>query len=363
MFIKSLKKYKLLKTKYIITKKSCNNNKFQNKKCRNIDKLCIFNVTNNDVYLDFKNNCKKGNGATGAAGATGATGPTGEKGITGPTGANGATGPTGVNGINGATGPTGVNGINGATGPTGANGATGPTGTNGINGATGPTGANGTNGVTGHTGPTGDIGATGPTEPFPLPLHQLPKIPYNQGGLLPPTQWNVYWSTADSQTNIITNQPPLYPFPIGSTGPSGLTGCSGQPYEIYYTRCDAINLALDNGIISSTNPFDAKIALYQNETCSNNGGGSFTDCNSLYAFVSANSAGNYVPIKFSLYLYTDPSGIGNLEPLVLPAYTIKLDWCATTQWLKNSPSLWLSVDSGPVVEVKMLLTPANHTIA
>ena len=46
----------------------------------------------------------------------------------------------------------------------------------------------------------------------------------------------------------------------------------------------------------------------------------------------------------------------------MPGYVIKLDWCATAEWLTSVPSLWLDTQTGAgVVEVKMLLTPTNHT--
>jgi hypothetical protein len=275
------------------------------------------------------------------------------------------------------------------TGPSGSNGPTGPFG----NGSTGPIGPTGPTGVTGPTGPTGSIGPTGQTgvtgppgnnntEPFPLPNHQLPRIPYsieidpnNNPILNPPTTWAVYYHTADSQSNG-TAQPPLYPFPI-SANTSLTDQCTNQPYFIYYATCQAINLALQNGAISPTNTISASIALEPNQTCFFREGGVFDDCSTIYAFVNARAAG-YVPIKYTMYLFTGPFGnnsvsngqqprftpTGGVSPssqVVMPPHMIKLEWAATTQWLSNIPSLWIDIDGGPAIEVKMLLTHTNHT--
>jgi len=101
-------------------------------------------------------------------------------------------------------------------------------------------------------------------------------------------------------------------------------------------------------------------------------------CESIYAFVEILPV--YVPIKYTMWLFTGPDGIaanaiGNsgrqftptaplpTTPVVMPGYVIKLDWCATAEWLTNVPSLWLETQTSPVaIEVKMLLTPTNHTV-
>jgi hypothetical protein len=106
-----------------------------------------------------------------------------------------------------------------------------------------------------------------------------------------------------------------------------------------------------------------------------------TGCESIYAFVEAlDNPSNYVPIKYTMWLFTGPTGnaavaIGNsgdrftptaslsTAPVVMPGYVIKLDWCATAEWLTNVPSLWLETQTQTSpVEVKMLLTPTNHTV-
>jgi hypothetical protein len=40
---------------------------------------------------------------------------------------------------------------------------------------------------------------------------------------------------------------------------------------------------------------------------------------------------------------------------------MKFDWSCSAEWLENSPSLWLQDGTQQPVEVKILLTPGNHT--
>jgi hypothetical protein len=129
-------------------------------KCEKLKYPCIFEITNNDVYLrGFK-------GPKGPVGPIGIVGPTGPE---GPIGAIGITGPIGATGSIGVTGPIGATGSIGVTGPIGATGSigvTGPIGATGEIGVTGPIGATGEIGVTGPIGATGEIGVTGPTGPL-----------------------------------------------------------------------------------------------------------------------------------------------------------------------------------------------------
>ena len=274
----------------------------------------------------------------------------------------------------------------GPTGPAGGGG----TGYTGPQGDTGPFG-----GPTGPQGDTGPQGIQGVARPVPLPNHQLPRIPYsvtidpltpNTPIINPPTKWHAYYHTADSQSDG-TSQPPLYPYPIGATVAAP---CAKQPYHIYYALCSDITTTLGMGAISQGNPIvlpdtDGGIfeqVLKPGDTCrmTNYKNRELDGCQSIYAFVGVLAAGfTYVPIKYTMWLFTGPNGIattaiGNsgdqFAPVsgnpnvVMPGYMIKLDWCATAEWLINVPSLWLEISDGTLsqsVEVKMLLTPTNHT--
>jgi hypothetical protein len=327
-------------------------------------------------YLNTKLCCKD----TGSGNGSGTTGPQGPQ---GPQGAIGATG------VTGAVGATGVTGSQGATGDTGAVGATGVTGSQGATGATGAVGATGAAGVAG---------------PMPLPNHQLPRIPYsveintliaNTPIINPITSWYEYYHTADSQTQAVSGvQPPLYPFPINYTPspPTPIQPCTNQPYKIYFALCSGIEEALSTVLpISPSNPIrfpDNNTGLFgpvltTGETCENSNFQirNLNSCESIYAFVEKlPDTQFYVPIKYTMWLFTGPTGnaataIGNsgdqftptaplpTTPVVMPGYVIKLDWCATAEWLTNVPSLWLEIQNpSSIVEVKMLLTPTNHTV-
>ena len=306
---------------------------------------------------------------------------------------------TGSGNGSGTTGPQGPQGPLGATGAVGATGATGAVG---ATGATGATGAVGATGATGATGAVGATGANGVAGPVPLPNHQLPRIPYsveidiltpNTPIINPITSWYEYYHTADSQTQAVSGtQPPLYPFPINYTPspPAPIQPCTNQPYKIYFALCSGIEEALSSGLpISSANPIRFPDnpggvfgpVLTTGETCKNSNFQirDLNGCESIYAFVEKlPDTQFYVPIKYTMWLFTGPDGnaanaIGNsgdqftptapppTTPVVMPGYVIKLDWCATAEWLTNVPSLWLDTQTDGVVEVKMLLTPTNHT--
>jgi hypothetical protein len=109
-------------------------------------------------------------------------------------------------------------------------------------------------------------------------------------------------------------------------------------------------------------------------------------CETIYAFVNdldLIATQEYVPIKYTMWLYTGPDGnpsVGSASDVFTPAnagvppvrpnvampgYMIKLDWCATAEWLRTVPPLWLTTSDGVTtntVKVKMLLTPTNHTV-
>jgi hypothetical protein len=352
---------------------------------------------NYNQYLGAQRCCNlKTQGPVGPQGPAGpaSVGPQGFQGATGSQGATGAAG------LIGATGATGAQGAQGATGAQGFQGATGATGAQGFQGATGSAGLIGATGAQGATGLIGATGANGVAGPVPLPNHQLPRIPYSveidplgTPIINPITSWYEYYHTADSQTQAVSGvQPPLYPFPINYTPSVPIQPCTNQPYKIYFATCSGIEEALNTGLpISSTNPIrfpanDSSLfgpVLTTGETCKNSNFKirNLNGCESIYAFVEKlPDTQFYVPIKYTMWLFTGPDGsaataIGNSgdqftptaplppTPVFMPGYVIKLDWCATAEWLTNIPSLWLEIQNpSSIVEVKMLLTPTNHTI-
>jgi hypothetical protein len=235
----------------------------------------------------------------------------------------------------------------------------------------------------------------------PLPNHQLPRIPYsvkldnedNPAPIVnPPTKWYAYYHTADSQTDATASsgQPPIHPYPIGATVPQS---CTKQPYYIYYAICSDITQALTGGEITQLNPiplpntensvFEHVLAVGEQCGDKNFKNRNLEGCETIYTFVKVlPETQDYVPIKYTMWLYTGPDGIPSvgsasdvftpanaglpIRPnVVMPGYMIKLDWCATAEWLRTVPSLWLTTSfdgiTTEVVEVKMLLTPTNHT--
>ena len=303
----------------------------------------------------------------------------------------GPTGPPG--GGTGPIGPTGaVGGGTGALGPTGIVGPTGPGGS-----GTGPTG------IVGPTGPEG--GGTGPTgpqaiviiDPLSLPLHQLPRIPYSilQGFLnLPqgaiggqPTTWAPYYHTADSQSGVGEGPTPIFPYPYNNTVS---IQCDRQPYSIRFCTCSDIDSAFNLPGGYPTNAIQSYEVLQPGDTCKYLEPTSIQDCDPVYAFVVIPVSLEWRPIRYTMHLWTNatgsaiyesltPSGpgfnivvrggqldsggtaIGATGTFFMPPHMIKLDWSATAEWLENSPTYFLTDDSGIVYSCKMLLTPGNHT--
>jgi hypothetical protein len=328
-------------------------------------------------------------GPQGIPGPLGPIGPQGAPGSLGPTGPPGIVGPQGPQGIPGIQGPQGPQGIQGDTGPQGPQGDTGPQGLEGPSGTTGPTGF----------GATGAIGPTGPQafvliDPVSLPNHQLPPIPYSVGFLpqnpptpqpLPPTRWVPYFHTADSQSSATDGPTPLFPYPITL---GGETGCAKQPYQICYATCSMIVSTLANGPISPGNPIRPFTALFSGQTCESNPSVQYIpDCEAIYAFVVARP-NDYRPLKYTMYLYTGPFGNQEVLPtdpqidptqqnslqiqsqladdspynkITLPPHITKLEWSCSAEWLENCPSLWGDFGIEGIKEIKILLTPTNHT--
>ena len=297
----------------------------------------------------------------------------------------------------GPTGPPG--GGTGPIGPTGAaGGGTGALGPTGIVGPTGPGGSG-----TGPTGPQG--GGTGPTgpqaiviiDPLSLPLHQLPRIPYSilQGFLnLPqgaicgqPTTWAPYYHTADSQSGVGEGPTPIFPYPYNDTV---AIQCDRQPYSIRFCTCSDIDSAFNLPGGYPANAIQSYGVLEPGETCKYLEPTAIQDCDPVYAFVAIPVSLEWRPIRYTMHLWTNatgsaiyesltPSGpgfnivvrggqldsggtaIGATGTFFMPPHMIKLDWSATAEWLENSPTYFLTDDSGIVYSCKMLLTPGNHT--
>jgi hypothetical protein len=265
----------------------------------------------------------------------------------------------------------------------------------------GPTGPGGSG--TGPTGPQG--GGTGPTgpqaiviiDPLSLPLHQLPRIPYSilQGFLnLPqgaiggqPTTWAPYYHTADSQSGVGEGPTPIFPYPYNDTV---AIQCDRQPYSIRFCTCSDIDSAFNLPGGYPTNPIFSYEVLQPGDTCKYLEPTAIQDCDPVYAFVVIPVSLEWRPIRYTMHLWTNatgsaiyesltPSGpgfnivvrggqldsggtaIGATGTFFMPPHMIKLDWSATAEWLENSPTYFLTDDSGIVYSCKMLLTPGNHT--
>ncbi len=328
-------------------------------------------------------------GPTGGRGPTGpcCTGPTGPGSATGGAGATGPIGPAGT----GATGPTGL-GVTGATGPTadigtGPQGPLGPTG-EGLTGITGPTGS----ALTGPTGPTGPTATFVVVDPLSLPLHQLPNLPFSiyQGfGQSPindpPTTWQPYYHTADSQSAFGEGKTPCYPYPFNAAGP---TACARQPYNILVTTCSQISITIPG------NPIPAEYVLYGAtgtgpETCARRPLQPIQSCDAIYAFVedTITMVDVWRPIRYDMYCWTNAFGqpiadsLGSTGSNVvvqgsylnsgssptgptgiyfMPPQITKLEWSATAEWLEGSRD-YLLTDGTRTFNCRILLTPGNHT--
>lgn len=255
-----------------------------------------------------------------------------------------------------------------------------------VTGPQGPAGPTGPPGE-GPTGPTGPLSVT-LIDPISLPNHQLPPLPYsvqvnlntNNPIPLPATKWRPYYHSADSQSGVAQGPTPLFPWPINATS---LQPCDKQPYNIYYSNCNGVATLVTLGYITGLQ------ALSQGNTCAIDTNAavqpSFEDCDAAYVFVEVKpTTADYRPVKYTMHLYTGPRGDPTVftqgepqftpsgpitppvppptQPNVMPPHVIRLDWGCSAEWLANSPSVLLSTDNGLTVkEVKVLLTPTNHT--
>jgi len=330
-------------------------------------------------------------GPTGGRGPTGpcCTGPTGAGSATGGAGPTGPAGPSGT----GATGPTGQ-GFTGPTGPVAdvGTGPTGPLGPTGV-GTTGPSGPTGPS-QTGPTGPTGAPATFVVVDPLSLPLHQLPNLPwslqqgFNQSPYVnPPTTWQPYYHTADSQSGFGDGKPPCYPYPYNAIGP---TACARQPYNILVTTCSQITSTVPG------NPIPADYVLYgatgtAPETCARRVIPKISSCDAVYAFVEDTISplvDIWRPIRYDMYCWTNgfgetiesslgstgsnvviqgsylsPSGTptGPTGLYFMPPHMTKLEWSATAEWLQGSPDYQLTTDGSTRICCRILLVPGNHT--